>query len=155
MAEGNQYRDKRGMQKMFENAEQDFKYLIQNFSNIFVGGRMTYEELADYDDTPLQLKKAIHRVIKREIPMQTMLCDHLLNLSPDSDSFLLYQQAKITIEVVFFHEVETKKEKQTKYEAKTYTFDQFLNAQELHGENKDFFIREIVFKKLRLATISV
>ena len=58
-------------------------------------------------------------------------------------------------QVVFFHEVETKKEKQTKYEAKIYTFEQFINAQELHGENKDFFIREIVFKKLRLATISV
>ena len=140
---------------MDRNTDQDFKYLIQNFSNIFVGGRMTYEELAEYDDTPLQLKKAIHRAIKKEIPMQTMLCDHFLNLAPDSDSFLFYQQAKITIEVVFFHEVETKKEKQTKYKAKTYTFEQFINAQELQGENKDFFIREIVFKKLRLATISV
>lgn len=140
---------------MLETTDQDFKYLIQNFSNIFVGGRMTYEELADYDDTPLQLKKAIHRVVKREVPMQTMLCDHLLNLTEDSDCFLLYQQAKITIEVAFFREVETKKNKQTKYESKTYTFDQFVKAEELHGENKDFLIREIVFKKLRLATISV
>ena len=140
---------------MLENTDQDFKYLIQNFSNIYVGGRMTFQELVDYEDTPLQLKKAIHRVIKKEVPIQTMLCEHLLNLSQDSDSFLFYEQAKITIEVVFFHEVETKKTKETKYEAKTYTFDQFVNAKELQGENKDFFIREVVFKKLRLAIISV
>lgn len=135
--------------------DQDFKYVIQNFSNIYVGGRMTYEEMLEADDTPLQLKRAIQRVIKREVPLQTMLCDHLLSLSEDSDSFLLFSQAKITVEVVFFHEVQKKKKNETKYESKTYTFDQFVKAEELHGEKREFLIREVLFKKLKLATISV
>lgn len=135
--------------------DQDFKYVIQNFSNIYVGGRMTYEELAEADDAPLQLKKVVQRIIKREVPLQTMLCEHLLNLQEDSDSYLFFKQAKIGIEVVFLHEVEKKKKKQTEYESKTYTFDQFVKAQELHGENRDFIIREVLFKKLKLASISV
>ena len=116
---------------------------------------MTYEEMLEADDTPLQLKRAIQRVIKREVPLQTMLCDHLLSLSEDSDSFLLFSQAKITVEVVFFHEVQKKKKNETKYESKTYTFDQFVKAEELHGEKREFLIREVLFKKLKLATISV
>lgn len=140
---------------MIETTDQDFKYVIQNFSSIYVGGRMTYGELADNDDTPLQLKKAIQRVIKREVPLQTMICHHLLNLPKDSDSFLLYQQAKISIEVVFLREVESKNKRHTEYKSKTYTFEQFVNAEELHAEHEDFLIREVLFKKLKLASISV
>ncbi|MBO6015021.1 MAG: hypothetical protein J6P60_00340 [Lachnospiraceae bacterium] len=136
-----------------EIAQQDFKYIIQDFSNIYFGGRATYEELADWDDTPLQFKRTIRRVIKREVPLDTVVEDHLLCLDEDSDSYLLYSQLKACIEVVFD---ETQSGSHgAEYRSRSYTIEEFLRAEELHVLPRNFLVREVHFKKLRLLSVSV
>lgn len=134
-----------------EIAQQDFKYVIQDFSNVYFGGRMTYEELAEGEDAPLALKRAVRRVIGHEVPLKTAVEDHLLSLGEDSDSYLLYKQLKASIEVVF-----ADAESQGKgYKSRTYSIQELVADKTLHGERRDFLIREIHFRKLRLASVSV
>ncbi|MBR1693349.1 MAG: hypothetical protein IJ711_11345 [Lachnospiraceae bacterium] len=138
-----------------EVAQQDFKYVIQDFSHVYFGGRCTYEELAEADDAPLQLKRVIRRVIKREVPLETVVEEHLLTLTEDSDSFLLYEQLKASIEVVFARWAEQKGKQEPEYESRTYTIRELLQDETLHAAQRDFLIREIHFKKLKLLSISV
>lgn len=138
-----------------EVAQQDFKYVIQDFSHVYFGGRCTYEELAEADDAPLQLKRVIRRVIKQEVPLETVVEEHLLTLTENSDSFLLYEQLKASIEVVFARQAEKKGKQEPEYESRTYTIRELLQDEALHGAQRDFLIREIHFKKLKLLSISV
>jgi len=138
-----------------EIAQQDFKYIIQDFSNVYFGGRTTYGELAEWDDTPLQLKKAIQRVIKREVPLETVVEEHLLGLKEDSDSFLLYKQLKVSIEVVFGDRFEEKDPINTTYKSRTYSIEEFMRDSELHHGQREFLVREVHFRKLKLLSVSV
>lgn len=138
-----------------QGTDQDFKYVIQDFSNVYLGGRLTYEELVEADDAPLQLKQIVHRVIKKEVPITTVIQEHLLSLSEDSESFLMFKQLKIKVEVVFSVLVKKGLREKEEYKSQTYTLEELMHAEELHGEKRNFLIREVRFKKLRLATVSV
>ena len=42
-------------------ADNDFKYMIQDISNIYIGARSTYEELAENEELPQKLREVIVR----------------------------------------------------------------------------------------------
>lgn len=133
---------------------QEFKYTIQDFSNVYFGGRVTYQELYEADDAPMPFKKYIHRVVVKEVPETMMVEEHLLTLTEEQESYLLYKQLKAKIEVVFFEEADDAKGN-TVYKSKTYFIEELVHAPELHGKEKNFIIREVHFKKLRLASLSL
>lgn len=134
-----------------EIAQHDFKYVIQDFSNVYFGGRMTYDDLVENEDVPTAFKRAVHRVIRHETGLETTVEDHLLSLSEDSDSFLLYKQLKVSIEVVF----DESDDAAQKIRSRTYTIQELLSDKTLHGRKRNFLIREVHFRKLRLAGVSV
>ena len=35
-----------------ETANMDFKYVLQDFNNVYIGARLTFAELCEQDDTP-------------------------------------------------------------------------------------------------------
>lgn len=138
-----------------QQTDQSFKYVIQTFSDVYFGGRLTYEELENADDAPLQLKKIINRVIRNEVPKTTMIEDHLMTLTEGTDSFTMYEQMKIKIEVDFFDVVKENAKGKKEHKSKSYTIKELVNAKELHGESRNFVIREIQLKKLRLSFVTV
>lgn len=138
-----------------QEMDQSFKYVIQNFSEVYFGGRLTYEELENADDTPLQLKKIINRVIRNEVPKTTIIEDHLMNLTEESDSYTMYEQMKVKIEIDFFDVVKENAKGQKVHQSKSYTIKELVHAKELHGESRNFVIREIYLKKLRLSFVTV
>ena len=40
----------------------DFKYVIQDLSKVYIGANYTYEELQNEDDMPVKFKEAAFRV---------------------------------------------------------------------------------------------
>ena len=50
-----------------EFREEDYKYAIQDFSNVYLGARMTYQDLADYDGVPCKIKDAVYRIFLKEV----------------------------------------------------------------------------------------
>lgn len=48
-------------------ADQDFKYIIQDLTNIYLGARSTYEELMEDENVPHKLKEIIVRVMLTEV----------------------------------------------------------------------------------------
>lgn len=138
-----------------QEMDQSFKYVIQSFSDVYFGGRLTYEELEAADDTPLQLKKIINRVIRSEVPKTTRIEDHLIQLTEDSDSYTMYEQMKVKIEVDFFDVVKEDAKGKKEHQSKSYSIKELVHAKELHGERRNFVIREIYLKKLRLSFVTV
>ena len=52
-------------------ADQDFKYIIQDLTNIYLGARSTYEELMEDENVPHKLKEIIVRVMLTEVAPDT------------------------------------------------------------------------------------
>ena len=78
----------------------DFKYLIQDFSNYFIGARLTYDEMIDLDDMPGRFRSAIFKYMEDETPLDVRICDHLLSMDKKSKSAMIYSQLKTEITVL-------------------------------------------------------
>ena len=74
-----------------------FKYVIQDFSNVYFGGRLTYDELAEADDTPAKLRAAIFQGFLKESSLETTIEDHLTLLKEEDFSYLLYHKLNIKL----------------------------------------------------------
>ncbi len=140
---------------MIELNDQDFKYVIQSFSNVFVGGRMTYEELGESDDTPGRLKDAVYRVFYKDVPKETMICDHLLSMKEEDMSYLAYMQLRIVVKVSFLdRKVDKKGNESESYITKDYKFEDF-RKEDWSGMEDEILIQEISFTKRHLVMLHV
>lgn len=140
-----------------EFREQDFKYIIQSFSEVFIGARLTYEEAAEHEDMPGKLKSAIYRLIYSEdVGREETIGSHLLRLQEKDMAYLFYSQLKIKIKVLFPKTVVNKKgiEKEIAKE-KLYTIKEFVQDKTLKEAQETFVIQEIFFGKLYLGALSV
>lgn len=141
---------------MFTLGENDYKYVIQDFSNYYMGARSSYQELADSDNTPSRFKDAIYRVFLKEITPETTVGEHLLSLKEDSLCYLAYTQLRIQIKVVLPITQKTKKGtfKET-FETKDYSMKQFYEEFLPAHEGEEYLIQEISFKKRHLMMMHV
>ena len=68
-------------------ADQDFKYIIQDLTNIYLGARSTYEELMEDENVPHKLKEIIVRVMLTEVAPDTTPENHVFYMEKESASF--------------------------------------------------------------------
>ena len=73
-------------------ADQDFKYIIQDLTNIYLGARSTYEELMEDENVPHKLKEIIVRVMLTEVAPDTTPENHVFYMEKDSASFKAYKK---------------------------------------------------------------
>lgn len=51
-----------------ENTEnRDYKYVMQDFTTVYLGARYTYEELIEAEDIPFKIKTLVNHYIKPEL----------------------------------------------------------------------------------------
>lgn len=58
-------------------ADQDFKYVIQDLTNVYIGARYTYEEMLEDDNVPHKLKEVIVRILLTEVAPDTTPENHI------------------------------------------------------------------------------
>lgn len=129
-------------------ASMDFKYLIQDFSWYYIGARLSYEELADLEDTPGRLRSAIFRYIEGEVSLDIPLCDHLLTMDSGSRSAMIFEQLQAQITIL--PAPDKGREKQLLLKA-----DAFLKDAQLRNGLRAEEISEIRFKKKNLMLLRI
>lgn len=139
-----------------EFRENDFKYVMQDISKIYIGARLTYKELGDHYDTPSKIKSVIYRVVIDELDLDTMLCEHLLNLDPKSRTYMMYEQMKATFKILFLQQKTDKKGNvKEEYVTKMYSLEELVSDEKLHGEDTSFVLQEICVSKRRLMGLAL
>ena len=123
-----------------EFQDEDYKYALQDFSNVYLGARMTYQDLADYDDVPCKIKDAVYRIFLKE----------------DSVSYMAYKQLHISIKVICLIRKTDKKGKMKEtYDIKDYSLRDFMNNKELHAHPDQYMVQEISMKKRNMMLLHV
>ncbi len=126
----------------------DFKYLMQDFSNYYIGARLSYEEMIDQDDMPGRLRSAIFKYMEDETSLDVRICDHLLSMEKKSKSAMIYSQLKTEITVL--PNAVAGRHKQTVVKADDFFADDMLRSSLTPDE-----ISELRFKKKNLMFLRV
>ena len=136
--------------------ENDFKFVMQNFSDIFIGLRMTYSELGDAEDTPQKLKTAVFMYILPEAGEDIRICDHLLTIDEKSKTYDVFARLKGKFRVMLPVEITDRKGRiRTEYREKILTIQQLVGDEELKKQINPEYMMEYKFSKLHLGSLAV
>lgn len=136
--------------------ENDFKFVIQNFSDIFIGLRMTYTELADAEDTPQKLKTAVYMYVLPEAGEDIRICDHILTVDESSKTYDVFSRLKGKFKVMLPVEITDRKGKtRTEYRENLLTMKEIVSNPDLKKQINPDYMLEYKFSKLHLGSLAV
>ncbi len=131
--------------------ERDFKYVMQDTSHVFMGGRMTYEDMMTWEDTPFKIKAIINKYFMDK--GENGLAETITVLQQDDFRYQILKQLKIKIKAGTY---QTKKnflgKEEEKYVSKVYALDEYMK---LLDDEKKPATEEFIFSKLALMTFSL
>lgn len=131
--------------------ERDFKYVMQDTSHVFMGGRMTYEDMMTWDDTPFKIKAIINKYFTGKD--ENSLAETIRVLKQEDFRYQILKQLKIKIKAGTYI---TKKnmfgKAQEKYVSKLYTLDEYM---ECACVGKEIIVEEFVISKLAMMAFSL
>ncbi len=137
---------------MYNN--KDYKHFVQDFSNLYIGGRNTYQEIMDNDNVPFKLKTIIAHYLLKEVDGDTSLENHVFFIEKDSLSYLVYKKMRAKFLLNVFYEDGHGKDKPG-YHIDEFTIDQILEREDLRANMGSIFLTEVRIKKLSLLGVSI
>lgn len=135
---------------------EDFKYVLQDTGNIYLGARFSYEELLEHEMVPFKLKTIFTHYVLKEASPDTTLESQFYYLEKDTFLYETFKQLKVRVKVQ--KQVE---KKSLSGKIKIEYREEMLPIQDLTEINlarkkaSGMLIREIVISKLGLMTFSV
>lgn len=129
----------------------DFKYVVQDTSHAYLGAKMTFAELIEYEDVPFKIKSI---VMKYAVPLtgeEGTFVDFFGMIKEDSFEYQVVKQLRVKIKAGTYETKVKRGKEEKKYKSGTYEPKAYM---ELIKSGKEFFTEEVVFNKLALLTFS-
>ena len=143
-------------EKTTQLQDNDFKYVMIDTGNVYLGARFTFGELMEQELVPFKLKTIIRRYLLPETTEDTSLESQFYYLEKDTVLFETFKQLRIRVKV------NVQEEKKTFFGKKVFQYrEKILSLNELTDTNlarkkaTGMIIREIIISKLGLMTFSV
>lgn len=132
----------------------DFKYVIHDLTNVYLGARFTYEELLDQEEVPFKLKMIISHYFLKEVGPSTRIEDHIFYLKETDLSYFVYRQMKAKFRMSVWMD-EKDGVKKPGYKSIVYKIDEIVNNRELKQKMDITIVEEMHVTKLGLMSVSV
>ena len=144
--------------KIKENDTQyeDFKYVLQDTGNIYLGAQFSYEELLEQEMVPFKLKAILTHYILKEAAPDTTLESQFYYLTGDSFLYETFKQLKIRVKVQMQVEKKTLLGKRkNEYREEILSLKELIEVNLARKKACGMLIREIIISKLGMMTFSV
>ena len=144
--------------KIKENVTQyeDFKYVLQDTGNIYLGAQFSYEELLEQEMVPFKLKAILTNYILKEAAPDTTLESQFYYLTGDSFLYETFKQLKIRVKVQMQVEKKTLLGKRkNEYREEILSLKELIEVNLARKKACGMLIREIIISKLGMMTFSV
>ena len=83
---------------MSDTIDRSFKYTMQDTTRIYVGGRMTYQEMIEWDDVPFKIKAIVNKeFVPNAGTTEITFAEHFKKLERDSFLFQVCRNLKTKI----------------------------------------------------------
>ena len=136
--------------------DNDFKYVMQDTGNVYLGARFTFEELMGQEMVPFKVKAILTHYIFKEVNPKTSLESQFYYMETGNFLYETFLQLKIKLKVNILEEKKTLfGKKELKYVEKIYSLQQFAEMNLAKKKASGVIIREIIISKLAMMTFSV
>ena len=135
---------------------EDFKYVLQDTGNIYLGAQFSYEELLEQEMVPFKLKAILTHYILKEAAPDTTLESQFYYLTGDSFLYETFKQLKIRVKVQMQVEKKTLLGKRkNEYREEILSLKELIEVNLARKKACGMLIREIIISKLGMMTFSV
>ncbi len=132
----------------------DFKYVMHDLTNIYIGAKHTYNELLVSEDVPFKLKTLISRFFVREVDGDTKIEDHIFYLKETDMSYQIYKEMKAKFRLNVWKD-ETDGVKTPGYKSRTYRITEIIGSEELMRKKDITIVEEVHITKLGLMGVAL
>ncbi len=133
--------------------DKDFKYVIQDTSHLYLGARMSFQEMLAWEDVPFKMKSIIHKHFLEEGKEETGFADALAGLTEKSFTYQVCKQLRLKVKAgIYQTKINRKGEEKRKYVSKMYSLDEYLKL--IEG-TQEVVTEEISVSKLALLAFSL
>lgn len=136
--------------------DNDFKYVIMDTGNIYIGARFSYKELLTQEMLPFKLKTILNRYILKEANPDTTLESEFYYMKKDTFLYDTFCQLKVKVKVNVLVEKKTLFGKTgSQYEEKILKLKELTGINLAKKKASGMIVREIIVSKLGLMTFGV
>ena len=135
---------------------QDYKYIMQDVGNLYLGAKFTYADLIENEEIPFKLKMLVEKHIKPDLDADTSLESHLYYL--DSQGFIYQIFCQLKVKVKFNYIVQKKDlfgHQKEGFAMKTLKVEEFVKISPAEKEKQGIVIQEVSMSKMALMTFSL
>ena len=133
----------------------DFKYILQDFNNIYIGARWTYQEMTEHKDIPFKWKAVIAHYLSKDADLSMKFVDHLFAMTEHDFSYQTYLQLKAKVKVSVW---ETKKGlfgTKSGYVSREYSVEEMVTDPQIREMRDHMIVEELRLSKIALMSFSV
>lgn len=135
---------------------EDFKYVMQDTGNIYLGAKYTYGELLALETAPFKIKAILNHYVLKEASPETTLESQFYYLDQGSFLYEVFSQLKVKVKAQV--QVEQKSlfgKKKIVYKEQVFPLKELTEMNLARKKASGMMIREIIISKLGMMTFSV
>ncbi|MCM1325389.1 MAG: hypothetical protein NC094_02065 [Bacteroidales bacterium] len=136
---------------MNKTTYEDYKYSMQDVSNLYIGAKYTFGELLAQEDILFKFRLIVERYIMPEADREDTLESHLYYLDKNSFLVQIYKQLKARIKVNLIEEKKTLSGgKKKEYTTKMLTAEELTGMSIEEKQKCGMVIQELKVSKLAM-----
>lgn len=132
----------------------DFKYVMHDLTNLYIGAKYTYNELLVSEEVPFKLKTLISRFMIREVDGNTKIEDHIFYLKETDMSYQIYKEMKAKFRLNVWKD-EKDGVKKSGYKSAAYRITDIVGNEELMRKKDITIVEEVHITKLGLMGVAL
>ncbi len=129
----------------------DYKYVMQDTYQLYLGAKYTFEEIMDNEEIPFKFRLIVERYVYQDVDPKTTLESHFYYLEDKGLLYKTYKHIKLKVKFNVLEEKKSLTGKRKKvYTTQIMTIDRFVQMTPAEKEEKGVVIQEICCSKLAL-----
>ena len=127
---------------MSKRVYENYKYIMQDVGQLYVGAKYSFQEIVENDDVPFKFRLVVERYIYSEIEQDTTLESYFYHIDDNNMAFRIFKQLKTKVKINIL--------KNKKYITQVIPIEKFAKISSQEKETQGVVIQEIIVNKLSL-----
>lgn len=137
---------------------EDYKYVMVDTGNVYLGAKYTYGEILQNEDVPFKIRTIVERYILPQADAETTLESEFYYMTQDSLTYRTYRQLKVKVKCSRLVEKKSffsRRKKNKCYVTELIGLDAFTAMPPAQKQAQGIMVQEIVVNKLAMMVFTV
>lgn len=130
---------------------EDYKYVMQDTYQLYLGAKYTFDEVVDNEDIPFKFRLIVERYVYQDVDPETTLESHFYYLTDKGLLFKTYKHIKLKVKINILEDKKSLTGKAKRiYTTQIVPISELVKMTPAEKEEKGVVIQEIMCSKLAL-----